>query len=50
MRKSVSLGDEMAAQIKKVAAIRYISQSDVIREAIGEYLTKRGYTKHGVKG
>lgn len=46
MRKSVSLSDEMDKCIVKIAAIRQMSQSDIIREAIGEYLGKRGYSKN----
>ena len=45
MRKTVTVSDEMARLIKKAAAAREVSESDVIRRAISEFMLRRGYIK-----
>lgn len=43
MRKNITVNAKLAALLKSVADMRGMSQSDIIREAIREYMEKRGY-------
>ena len=44
MRKTVTVSDEMARLIKKAAMAREVSESDIIRRAISEFMARRGYS------
>ena len=44
MRKTVTVSDEMARLVRKAATAREVSESDIIRKAISEYMIKRGYS------
>ena len=45
VRKTISMNKEMAGLVERVADMRQISQADVVREAIREYMEKRSYIK-----
>ena len=45
MRKTISMNKEMASLVERVAVMRQISQADVIREAVREYMEKRSYIR-----
>lgn len=43
MRKNITVNDEMADLIERVADMLQMSQSDLVRQAIREFMERRGH-------